>query len=518
MWTSSVHGHLGIGLPQSSGSDASALRSERRVMPARNLRRPAAAIIAALSVDSCRLGTNVGHLARLAARLQLRAQPAVGRHAAGDADARAPDTAAPRRTSRSISAVDDDALKAGADVGDLALGQRRASVAAALAHVAQHRRLQAAEAEVEIALAARARCGRHASAASSAARPRDRCRSRASRSIDRPARIAEAEQLRHLVVRLARRIVARAAEQLVAPGPLDEIQAGVAAGHDQHDRRQRQLAVLSTSDSMWPARWCTATSGRPAAAAAAFANDTPTSSEPTRPGPCVTATAPRSRPGDAGVARARARRRRRCRGCAAATRAPARRRPTRDGSAPATRRRSSGSPRAARRRRSPRRRRPPSRRRRFRCRESACDRPITDPTCTRAASRLERALSDSVYGARKMPRSVMMPAMKLVRRHVERRIPDARAVGRQLRRRRRASPRVALRSSIGMCAPSGVFEIDRRQRRRDVERDVVLARQHGDACRCRSCWPCRRWRRSGRRRRRRSRPGPGASARRPCCR
>jgi hypothetical protein len=38
----------------------------------------------------------------------------------------------------------------------------------------------------------------------------------------------------------------------------------------------------------------TATSGVPSAHAAAFANDTPTSSDPTRPGPWVTAIAPSS--------------------------------------------------------------------------------------------------------------------------------------------------------------------------------------------------------------------------------
>ena len=42
---------------------------------------------------------------------------------------------------------------------------------------------------------------------------------------------------------------------------------------------------------MWPARWWTGTSGIARAAANDLANDTPTSSDPTSPGPCVTAMA-----------------------------------------------------------------------------------------------------------------------------------------------------------------------------------------------------------------------------------
>ena len=60
----------------------------------------------------------------------------------------------------------------------------------------------------------------------------------------RPSRIPEPEQLRHLVVRLSRRIVSRAADQAVGAGLGDQIQAGVPARHDEHGGRQRQLAVL----------------------------------------------------------------------------------------------------------------------------------------------------------------------------------------------------------------------------------------------------------------------------------
>ena len=42
---------------------------------------------------------------------------------------------------------------------------------------------------------------------------------------------------------------------------------------------------------MWPARWWTGTSGFSIEAASDLANCRPTSSEPTSPGPCVTATA-----------------------------------------------------------------------------------------------------------------------------------------------------------------------------------------------------------------------------------
>ena len=54
---------------------------------------------------------------------------------------------------------------------------------------------------------------------------------------DRPARITEPEQLRPLVERLARRVVDGTAELAGLPVPLDQHQAGVAAGN--HQRQQR---------------------------------------------------------------------------------------------------------------------------------------------------------------------------------------------------------------------------------------------------------------------------------------
>ena len=110
-------------------------------------------------------------------------------------------------------------------------------------HVPQHRGLQPAEAEIQIAL----QLGR---IAIGVRQPRRRQRNRAIVAglrqpiDDRTAGIPEPQQLGDLVVRFSRRIVARPAEQLVMPGPIDEIQARMPARHDQHDRRQRHLAVV----------------------------------------------------------------------------------------------------------------------------------------------------------------------------------------------------------------------------------------------------------------------------------
>ena len=60
----------------------------------------------------------------------------------------------------------------------------------------------------------------------------------------RPAGIAEAEQLGHLVVGLARRVVAGAADQVVLAVGRHQVEAGVPAGDDEHDRRQRQRPVV----------------------------------------------------------------------------------------------------------------------------------------------------------------------------------------------------------------------------------------------------------------------------------
>jgi hypothetical protein len=64
---------------------------------------------------------------------------------------------------------------------------------------------------------------------------------------------------------------------------VDEVEARVTARHDEDNCRQRHLAFLQDE------RFDVA--GKMAAAAAAFAKATPTSSDPTRPGPWVTAIA-----------------------------------------------------------------------------------------------------------------------------------------------------------------------------------------------------------------------------------
>ena len=203
------------------------------------------AIIAALSVESARLGTNIGHLAprrralRQSARSRLLADtpPAMPTLCAPMPPRRVEQPIEQRRRRRRAGSWRRCRRSPAPDSG------RPPCVP--LAHVAQHRGLQAAEAEIEIALAARgalrSACVRRV-VGSATARSLPLSRQPID---DRPARIAEAEQLRDLVVRLARRIVARAARAAgTCPGVVDEIQAGVAAGDDEHDRRQRQLAVL----------------------------------------------------------------------------------------------------------------------------------------------------------------------------------------------------------------------------------------------------------------------------------
>ena len=108
--------------------------------------------------------------------------------------------------------------------------------------------------------------------------------------------------------------------------------------------------------------------------------------------------------------RAPPRRRRRCRARAGATRAPGRRRPTRDGWPSATPRRWSGAPTGARDRRFRRSRRRPSRRRTSRCRAGArCSVSRPGGVTRRSAKRLLQRLAHTARV--KMPRSVMMPAM-----------------------------------------------------------------------------------------------------------
>ena len=178
------------------------------------------------------------HFALFAALLHVGAQTAVRRHAAGHADALR--AVAPRRREQALhERVYDDALKARGGVGDVLVRERPL----VRPHLTEHRGLQAAEAEIEIALQLR-RVAVGVREAGGGQRDRAIVAAFGEPIDHRPARIAEAEQPRHLVVRLPRRIVTGPAQDLVRTRPLDEIEAGVAAGDDQHDRGQRQLAVL----------------------------------------------------------------------------------------------------------------------------------------------------------------------------------------------------------------------------------------------------------------------------------
>ena len=179
-----------------------------------------------------------------------------------------------------------------------------ARLAPSLAHEPQHGGLQAAEAEVHaprdvrrqqsgarsprcVAIGVRQPGHRKAKARS--------LPSRASRSMTGPPGYPRPEQLRHLVVRLPRRIVARPADQLIRARLGDEIQARVPARDDEDRGRQRQFAVRERRAIRCVRRGdAPARPAVPRDQASDLANDTPTSSEPTRPGPCVTATAPMS--------------------------------------------------------------------------------------------------------------------------------------------------------------------------------------------------------------------------------
>ena len=52
------------------------------------------------------------------------------------------------------------------------------------------------------------------------------------------------KQLRDFVIRFSRRIVARASEELIGTRRLDAIQARMATGDHENDRRHRHLAPL----------------------------------------------------------------------------------------------------------------------------------------------------------------------------------------------------------------------------------------------------------------------------------
>ena len=196
---------------------------------------------------------------------------------------------------------------------DVGVGQRRvlgqgASAAPALRDVARHRRLETAEAEVAMAR----QVGRVAVGVRET-RPGQRHRAIVALGReavdDRAARIAEAERAsppcrtprpprRRGCVPAARR-PPRAGTRYRLVCPPDTTSTTAGSGISPPSR---------TSDSMWPARWCTGTNGTSRDHASDLANDSPTRSEPTRPGPCVTAIGSYGeRPGGAAPASSTAR-------------------------------------------------------------------------------------------------------------------------------------------------------------------------------------------------------------------
>ena len=192
--------------------------------------------------------------------------------------------------SRLEQRLDDDALEARAEVGQF-LRARRASPSPCARTCRSTAVLSPLKLKSQLARQSAARCDRRCVMRVVGKAHGAVVALRASRSMTGPPGIPEPEQLRHLVVRLARRIVARPADQPVvarraargrgwcgrrtrrgrppaaAAAPFCEEQRLDVAGEVMH-RHERQVRTTPASD---------------------FANDRPTSSDPTRPGPCVTA-------------------------------------------------------------------------------------------------------------------------------------------------------------------------------------------------------------------------------------
>src|SRR5688572_21959511 len=61
---------------------------------------------------------------------------------------------------------------------------------------------------------------------------------------DRPTRISESQQLGHLVERLPCCVVARAAQERVMTGSVDQIEAGMSTRNNQHHGWKWDLAVF----------------------------------------------------------------------------------------------------------------------------------------------------------------------------------------------------------------------------------------------------------------------------------
>ena len=242
---------------------------------------------------------NTGISRRRPCAIELRAQAAVRRHAAGDADALRADTAAPRRTDRSSSVVDDDALKAGAESA-ISLSEGSASAPSPRAAGARTWRSTAVFSPLKLKSRSPVSCGALRSACVRRVvgkRDGPVVPARGEPVDDRTARDSPGQQLRDLVIRFARRIVSRAAEQLVLAG-LPRRDTGWCARRTRPGRRPAAASRRAGAPATRCARRgdAPATSGRPARPRRAPSRTTtPTSSDPTRPGPCVTAIASRSR-------------------------------------------------------------------------------------------------------------------------------------------------------------------------------------------------------------------------------
>ena len=490
------------------------------VTPARNLRRPAAAIIAALSVDSASGGTNTGMPTFAAARFGVGAQPAVGRHAAGDADA--PRARASRAASnvRSSSASTTTRWKL-AQMSAISWSGKRVDRPAVFSRtrrstaVFRPLKLKSIGADRRRQQAWRRGCGRRVAigvrhAAASATRYARSLPVARQPVDDRPAGIAEAEQLRHLVVRLARRIVARAAEQLVAAGlatryrlvwPPDTTSTTAGSGSSpccEHERFDVAGEVMDRHERH-AARPGDATSRTTRRRAASRRARAPASPRPRRD-PCQPTCA-----------------------CSSA------RSTTPQMSRTCWRDASSGTT-------------PPHSRWMSACDATTFERSahgragvaglLDDGGGRLVAGGFDRRAGASVFYAT-TPAQASRERLAVrrtedaalgddagdvaVRRHVERRVADLRALGRQPRRPDVASPRAgrAPRSECGRRPASP----DRSSRAAPPRRTESCARAPARRrCRCRSCWRCRRWRRCDRRRRRRGRSRRRASADRPCSR
>ena len=104
------------------------------------------------------------------------------------------------------------------------------------------------------------------------------------------------------------------------------------------------------------------------------------------------------------------------------------------------------------------------------------------PSSARSARRADAARRPGSKGARMTPSSVTIPVMSSAGVTSKAGLRTSVPAG-AMRTPRMTRTSSALRSSIGMAAPSGVVEVDRARRGRDVERDAVAGRQDGQRVR-----------------------------------